>query len=70
MYSSKIFEMEDDAWPYSERVYLITSATLDEINRLVEPLEPSEIGEGYLWGQPKAAPITPDGYTVYAVWWD
>ncbi|NFF82638.1 hypothetical protein FC764_15705 [Clostridium botulinum] len=61
---------EDDVWPFSERVYIFTDAEEDEVMEWVEELDISEISEGYIYGQPKAAPKLSDGYRVYSLWWD
>ena len=72
----------DDEWPYSDRVWVITSAAETEVARWAEVLDPDsprqdgeqEEPEG-LWGwrreetPPGAAPIPP-GQRPVELWWD
>jgi len=58
-------------WPFSETVYILTSASKEEIGKWMEPLQPDEIFEG--WGfkkAPSAAPKLQDGMRVFGAWWD
>lgn len=68
----EIMELEDDedSWPFSERIYILTNAELEEVEEWVQPLEPSELDEGYAFGVPPSAPILNEGFKVYSVWWD
>ncbi|NFI94854.1 tryptophan synthase subunit alpha [Clostridium botulinum] len=64
------YDEGDDVWPFSERVYILTDAEEDEVMKWVEDLDISEISEGYIYGQSKAAPKLSDGCRVYSLWWD
>lgn len=66
------FEGNDDEeyWAFSERVYILTNANISEVEDWVEPLELSEIDEGYAYGEPPLAPNLKEGYKVLSVWWD
>ncbi|WP_053366253.1 hypothetical protein [Bacillus sp. FJAT-27245] len=68
----EIMELEDDEedWPFSERIYILTNAEIELVEDWVKILEPSELDEGYAFGQPPFAPELFDGYKVYSVWWD
>ena len=68
----EIMEIEDDEeyWAFSERVYILTNANISEVEDWVEPLEPSEIDEGYAFGEPPLAPNLKEEYKVLSVWWD
>ena len=58
-------------WPFSETVYILTSASKEEVGKWMEPLQPDEIFEG--WGfkkAPSAAPKLRNGMKVLGVWWD
>lgn len=67
----EIYEAEPDAdWPFSERVYIITRATQEQVSEWVATLEPTEIGLGYAFGTPALAPRLEPDVPVYSVWWD
>ena len=54
----EIYEVEESdpsMWPFSERVYVLTSASGDDIVGWLGSLEPSEVERGYAGGQPSAA---------------
>lgn len=64
------FDEDESMWPFSERVYIITSASKNEIRDWVEELEIDEIGKGYEYCKPVEAPVQKEGYHVYSLWWD
>ena len=61
---------EDTVWPFSECVYILTSARTGEVAKWMEPLKPSEISEGWLYQQPPNAPELKAGMRVVSCWWD
>ena len=63
-------EEEEEFWPFSERVYILTSARIEDIAEWTIQLEPTEIDIGYVFEKPPLAPILNEGYKVVAVWWD
>ncbi|WP_060664543.1 hypothetical protein [Bacillus sp. CHD6a] len=65
-------ELEDDEeyWAFSERIYVITSVNESLLGSWVTDLEPTEIDEGYAFGEPPNAPILLPEYKVYSIWWD
>jgi hypothetical protein len=68
----EIMELEDDEdyWAFSERVYILGSVDESLLGSWIKDLEPTEIDEGYAFGQPPNAPSLLPGYKVYSVWWD
>ncbi|MDT2046527.1 hypothetical protein [Priestia flexa] len=67
----EIMEVEDEEyWPFSERIYVLTDAKVAEVKQWMSILEPDEIDEGYAFGKPSAAPELKLGYHVIGAWWD
>jgi len=70
----EIYEVEEDGetrWPFSERVYILSSASRDAVADWLTSLEPDTVEqESYVYGVPKAAPQLQDGMKIYAAWWD
>lgn len=68
----EIMEVEDDEeyWAFSERIYVITSVDESLLGSWVRDLEPSDIDEGYAFGEPPNAPSLLPEYKVYSIWWD
>jgi hypothetical protein len=73
---------DEDDWPYSDRVFIVTSASTAEVARWAEVLDPDEpklIVGAYeepecVWGwrdeTPPGAPPIPSGEHVVELWWD
>ena len=58
-------------WPYSERIYIITSADQEEVSNWVKTLMPDEISEGWRYGvKPNPEPHIFEGNKVYSLFWD
>ncbi|UWG96253.1 hypothetical protein LPY66_15355 [Dehalobacter sp. DCM] len=66
----EIYEVEEDYWPFSERVYILSNLSIEEVSNFISDLQPSDIGEGYQFGEPKVAPLLKEGFSVFSVWWD
>ncbi len=69
----EIYEVEENnptVWPFSERVYVLTDASVEDVSDWMRLLKPDEIDEGYFQGKSPAAPELREGMRVYAVWWD
>jgi hypothetical protein len=67
----RIYEYDDpSSWPYTDTVYIITSASTDQVESWVESLKPSEIYPEWMYGKPAAAPEPKAGMTPHSVWWD
>ena len=60
----------DNTWPFSERIYILTKEEKSEISIWTKELQLDDIGEGYMYGEPKAAPKLEEGCLVYSLWWD
>jgi hypothetical protein len=52
----EVEESDPTMWPFSDRVYILTSADRDTVAAWVAELEPDEIEEGYAASRPAAAP--------------
>ena len=60
-----------DSWPFSDRVYIISSATLGQVKNWLQPLSADDVVE--VAGHETALAQLPNvrsGYKVYLVWWD
>jgi hypothetical protein len=64
------FEEDENYWAFSERIYVLTSIDKSLLGSLVQDLEPTEIDEGYAFGDPPNAPNLLSGYKIYSIWWD
>jgi hypothetical protein len=59
----------DDEWPFTDHVYVVTSAPPSEVDRWVRDLQSDEPGDtGWLGGPPPVA--VPDGARLVVLWWD
>ena len=66
--------MFEDEWPYSNCVYVVTTATAREVNEWVAELQPDpyddEALQGWLGGTaPPGAPAVPEGHHVVTLFW-
>jgi hypothetical protein len=67
----RICEFDDaQSWPYSDTVYVLTSASLDEVSQWVQALMADEVNDGWMYGPPPKAPPLKSGIMPYSVWWD
>jgi hypothetical protein len=66
----EVEEQDESMWPFSERIYILTSAPQEEIEEWMAPLHPDTVEEGWAYGEPKTAPPLRPGMRVYAAWWD
>ena len=65
--------LDADIWPDSDTVYVLSSASRDEVSDWTSALHPDEIGENWSCGtgvKPKAAPDPLPQMKVFALWWD
>ena len=61
---------EDSVWPFSERIYVLTTASTDSVADWVAALQPDDVSYGWAYGRPGTAPeLAPDMHVV-GVWWD
>lgn len=60
-----------DIWPSAESVYVLTSATVDDLRAWTAPLKPTNVGEGWSGGErPPAAPKPKRGNKALFLIWD
>jgi hypothetical protein len=58
-------------WPFSERVYVLTSAPPKDLADWGKEIMPTEVlDDGYVGGVPPAAPALEPGMKVLSLWWD
>ena len=66
--------MADDAssWPYSDTLYVITSAPLAEVREWLAELQPDEVEAGFAGNgeAPPGAPELAPNMAPVRVWWD
>src|SRR5262245_50992998 len=61
---------EDNCWPFSETVYVITSAPASVVSEWLSELLPDEVEEGLPHGPPPGMPALQPGMRPVWVWWD
>jgi hypothetical protein len=66
----EVEESDPSMWPFSDRVYLITSADVADVAAWLADLQPDEIEEGWAAAPPAAAPEVKPPNRVLAAWWD
>lgn len=57
-------------WPFSERVYILTTASLEEVKAWTSDIFPTEVSKGYSDEKPRLAPELLPGYQAFTLWWD
>jgi hypothetical protein len=67
--------MSEDEWPFSDRVYIITTSAARDVHAWAAELEPDPYDdaapEGWVGGTtPPGAPAVPDGHRVVCLFWD
>jgi len=67
----RVCEFDDpSSWPYSDTVYVLASAPIDEVQQWLAPLKPDEVYAEWMYGPPPKAPALKPGVTPYSAWWD
>ena len=62
---------DEESWPFSESIWILTTASEAEVLEWMKPLKPDEIWQGWgKAGKPPAAPDPTDGMLVFGLWWD
>ncbi len=64
---------DSEIWPDSDVVYILTSATRDDVATWSAALKPDDIGDDWSCNSgkpPSAAPDLQPGIRVFALWWD
>jgi hypothetical protein len=59
-----------DAWIISDTVFVITNASVSEIEDWFRPLTPSDVYEEKNLDEFNNLPFIPKGFCLIAVWWD
>ena len=68
---NEVEEGDETMWPFSDRIYILTSAAKDEVADWVVPLMADEVEEGFAFDMsPEPVPQLREGMKVYGVWWD
>jgi hypothetical protein len=67
--------MSEDEWPFSDRVYVITTSAARDVHDWAEELDPDPYDdaapEGWVGGTtPPGASAVPDGHRVVCLFWD
>lgn len=65
-------EFEDDDWPYSEEVYVLTSSSPAEVEKWAAKLQPDNVllTQWFNNQPPKGAPQLQPGMQIIRLWWD
>jgi hypothetical protein len=67
----RVCEFDDpNSWPFTDTVYVLTSAPLEQVRQWLVSLLPDEIHPEWMYGAPTKAPQLGAGVTPYSVWWD
>lgn len=66
----RVIGVDEGQWPYTDAVYILSSAPLADVSRWVAPLHPSEVTNGWLYGRPPAVADPQSPFVPYTVWWD
>jgi hypothetical protein len=67
----RIYAHDDpSSWPNTDTVYIITSASPDEVEKWVACIKPDEVRAEWMYGKPPVAREPSSGMTPYSVWWD
>ncbi|MFN0031621.1 MAG: hypothetical protein ACKVOR_05625 [Flavobacteriales bacterium] len=66
----RIADAEDTNWFYTDTVYVVADATMDEVTEMLKGLQPTEIYSDWMYGKPvNISDVTADK-KIYSVWWD
>jgi hypothetical protein len=68
----EVNEIPDDPelWPFSDRVYILSSASLSNVRSWLKALAPDDVTEGWAYGPPTTAPRLRPDTKIYGAWWD
>ena len=66
----RIADTKDGDWAYTDAVYIVTTLTIPDLQKLLTDLQPDEIYEDWMYGKPKNAPDLTNNFKVYSAWWD
>lgn len=66
----RIADTEDGNWAYTDAVYIVTTLTIPDLQKLLTDLQPDEIYEDWMYGKPINAPDLTNDFKVFSVWWN
>jgi len=67
----RVFDLQDlEEWPFTDAVYIISKASINEVKDWVSCLLPDEVIPDWMYGKPKVAPNPVKEMIPYSVWWD
>jgi hypothetical protein len=61
---------EESSWPYSDTVYILTTATKEQVCQWTAPLKPDDVSEGWSNVKQGHTPALQSGVHVWCLWWD
>jgi hypothetical protein len=56
-------------WPFTDTIFVVGTIELDELKKILEPLQPDEVARGKHFGIPASIAAKHKG-PVLAAWWD
>ncbi len=65
-----LMEEDENSWPFSDYVYVLTSAPIEEVSDWLVGLNPDSVEKGWSDSVPSIAPKLATGIEVYLAWWD
>ena len=66
----RIADTVDGDWAYTDAVYIVTTLSIPDLQKLLTDLQPDEIYEDWMYGKPINAPDLTNDFKVYSAWWD
>lgn len=66
----RIADVEEENWPFTDTIYLITKLKIDQIKENLKDLSPDEVYEDWMYRKPINAPEIKSDMKVYSIWWD
>lgn len=61
---------EEGSWPFSDTVFVLGAIPTSELKRIVNELQPDEVGQFPPESIPQDLPVLQPGMTVLGAWWD
>ncbi len=58
------------AWPFSETVYVVTTASDDQVREWAQSLQPDEVGSVGIFAYQPYIAAPPPPYRIVMLWWD
>ena len=67
---NEVVEEDPTTWPFSDSVFVLTNATLNEVASWAAELKPDAIQPSPTSGRQRRMPDLPPGVRPYRLWWD